>query len=77
MLALPTSPQIEQVIGAFGRQTFDLIALQRHNAPVGKALLLDNGVFLVVPAGCFKPGSHICSTGFRLVHTPAFLLFFV
>src|ERR1700676_1414858 len=68
---------VKQVVGAFGRQSLHLIAFQRYNTPISKGLLLENRVRFIVPASGFKSGSHVFSTGLRLVHTPAFLLFLV
>jgi hypothetical protein len=47
---------VEQVVCAFLRTAFDLIAANRNDAPISEAFLLEDRVFVIVPTSSLKPG---------------------
>ena len=60
--------EVQEIIRALRRQALHLIALQRHDAPIGERLLLNYRMKLVIPTSRLEPRTHIRPTGFSLVH---------
>jgi hypothetical protein len=57
---------LKVVIGALPDLPPGLLACDNYPA-IGKALLLCEGVRLIIPAGAYEPGLHILSTCIRLI----------